>query len=205
MNDEKLIWEAYQSGKTKKVISENDYLDAAKQFFAQRGDEVSKIILNASSYFEHRWFVSLLHGGVLKYTLDESSTFSQSEAKKEQAIADEYRKFMDQFHVENGYDKWKTKVKTTVKEKYLNESGTAKLADQFFSQRDDEDSKLINATKNKSEKQYRIQWLSEGSLKYHLIQRNVDHGGDPKEHQLFREYKRFVNLFLMKNGYIGQK
>jgi hypothetical protein len=205
MNDKMLIWEAYQRSKTKKFISEKDYLDASKQFFSQRDDEVSKIILNASNYFEYRWFVSLLSIGVLKYTLNESSTFSQSEAKKEEAIYDDYQNFMHQFFVENGYDKWKVKVKTTEKKKYLSETGTFKLSDQFFSQRDDEESKLIFEAKNFPERQHRIQWLSEGSLKYHLIQRNVDHGGDPKEHQLFWEYKRFVNLFLMKNGYSGQK
>jgi hypothetical protein len=204
MNDEKLIWEAYQSNKTKKLISEGDYLNAARQFFSQRSEEEAKIIADAcTNYFEFKWLNTFLHRGELRYILEETSTFSESNARKEQSLASEFDKYMNDFYLENGYDRWKTKVKTSAKEKYF--SGSFKLAEQFFSQRDDESSKLINGAKNKSEKEYRIQWLSEGSLKYHLLQRSVQHGGDPEELELYREYLRYKNLFLMKNGYSGSK
>jgi hypothetical protein len=204
MNDEKLIWEAYQSNKTKKVISERDYLNAARQFFSQRSEEEAKPLENAcSNYFEFKWLYTFLSRGELRFTLEESSTFSESNARKEKSLANEFEKYLNDFYLENGYDRWKTKIKTSAKEKYL--SASFKLAEQFFRQRDDESSKLINGAKNKSEKEYRIQWLSEGSLKYHLLQRRVQHGGDPEELELYREYIRYKNLFLMKNGYSGSK
>jgi hypothetical protein len=204
MNDEQLIWESYQKTKTKKTILESDYLNVARQFFSQRSEEEAKILENAcDDYFKFRWLYTFLSRGELRYNLEESSTFSESNARKELSLASEFDKYLNEFYIKNGYDKWKTKVKTTAKEKIF--SANLKLANKFFSERDDEISKLINDAKNESEKFYRIQWLSEGSLQYHLLQKHVPHGGNPKELELYREYLRYKNLFLMNNGYSGSK
>jgi hypothetical protein len=56
--------------------------------------------------------------------------------------------------------------------------------EEFFATREP----LIADAKNKAERGYRIQWLSEGSLGYHLLQQPVPHGGNPAEIRLYNEF-----------------
>jgi hypothetical protein len=56
--------------------------------------------------------------------------------------------------------------------------------EEFFATREP----LIAEAKNKAERGYRIQWLSEGSLGYHLLQQPVPHGGNPSEIRLYNEF-----------------
>jgi hypothetical protein len=56
--------------------------------------------------------------------------------------------------------------------------------EEFFATRSPE----VAAAKNKAERSKRIQWLSEGSLAYHLHQAPIPHGGNPAEIQLYQEF-----------------
>jgi hypothetical protein len=56
--------------------------------------------------------------------------------------------------------------------------------EEFFANR----APAIIAAKNKAERSKRIQWLSEGSLGYHLYQMAIPHGGDPKEIEHYRDF-----------------
>ncbi|MBL9181086.1 MAG: N-6 DNA methylase [Verrucomicrobiaceae bacterium] len=57
--------------------------------------------------------------------------------------------------------------------------------EEFFATREP----LIATAKNKSERAKRIQWLSEGSLRYHLSQFQSPATPDPTEIQLFRDFE----------------
>jgi hypothetical protein len=83
----------------------------------------------------------------------------------------------------------------TKKPKKLTDAFIAKQARLFFSQKDDPASQLIADCKNTSEISYRLTWLSEGSLKYHLLRINVPHGGDTVEKELYKEFQQHLNQF----------
>jgi hypothetical protein len=87
---------------------------------------------------------------------------------------------------------WKAYKK---KQRKLTPAFIAKQARIFFSKKNDKASKLLVDCKNTSEMQYRLTWLSEGSLKYHLLQINVSFGGDPEEKQLYKEFDEYLNQF----------
>lgn len=84
------------------------------------------------------------------------------------------------------------------KPKKLSAAFIAKQARLFFSQKDDPSSELISDCKNTSEMEYRLTWLSEGSLKYHLMRMkypHVPHGGDPVELELYKEFQKHLDQF----------
>jgi hypothetical protein len=81
------------------------------------------------------------------------------------------------------------------KKKKLTTAFIAKQAREFFSQKEDKASELIAVCKNSAEMEYRLTWLSEGSLKYHLLRINVPHGGDPEEKALYAEFQRHLEQF----------
>jgi hypothetical protein len=83
--------------------------------------------------------------------------------------------------------------KAYEKKKKLTPAFIAKQARAFFSQKKDKASELISICKNTAEMQYRLTWLSEGSLKYHLLRMDVPHGGDPVEKELYREFTEYLN------------
>jgi methylase of polypeptide subunit release factors len=56
--------------------------------------------------------------------------------------------------------------------------------EEFFASREP----LIAAAKNKAERSKRIEWLSEGSLAYHVLNIPVEHGGNPAERRLHQEF-----------------
>jgi hypothetical protein len=82
--------------------------------------------------------------------------------------------------------------------KKLTPAFIAKQARVFFSQKEDPASQLIADCKNTSEMEYRLTWLSEGSLKYHLMRKqfpNPPHGGDPIELGLYKEFQEHLDQF----------
>ncbi len=81
------------------------------------------------------------------------------------------------------------------KKKKLSPAFIAKQARKFFSQKDDKASELIANCKNTSEMEYRLTWLSEGSLKYHLLRINVPHGGDTTEKELYGQFQQYLEQF----------
>ncbi len=84
------------------------------------------------------------------------------------------------------------------KKKKLSIAFIAKKAREFFSQKEDKASELIAVCKNSAEMEYRLTWLSEGSLKYHLMRgrfTDVPHGGDPEEKALYAEFQRYLEQF----------
>ena len=84
------------------------------------------------------------------------------------------------------------------KKKKLSIAFIAKQAREFFSQKEDKASELIANCKNSSEMEYHLTWLSEGSLKYHLMRvqfPNVPHGGDPEEKALYSEFQQHLEQF----------
>ena len=84
------------------------------------------------------------------------------------------------------------------KPKKLTDAFIAKQARLFFSQKEDPASQIIFNCKNTPEMMYRLRWLSEGSLKYHLMgnqYRNIPHGGDPEELELYNKFKQNLNQF----------
>lgn len=82
------------------------------------------------------------------------------------------------------------------KPKKLSAAFIAKQARLFFSQKDDKASELINNCKNTSEMEYRLTWLSEGSLKYHLLQYPyLGPQGDPVEKELYNQFQQHLNQF----------
>jgi hypothetical protein len=84
------------------------------------------------------------------------------------------------------------------KKKKLTLAFIAKQAREFLSQKEDQASQLITDCKNTAEMEYRLTWLSEGSLKYHLMRgrfTNVPHGGDPEEKALYSEFQKHLDQF----------
>lgn len=84
------------------------------------------------------------------------------------------------------------------KPKKLSDAFTAKQARLFFSQKEDPASQLIADCKNSAEMGFCLTWLSEGSLKYHLLRKqfpNPPHGGDPVELGLYKEFQQHLEQF----------
>lgn len=81
------------------------------------------------------------------------------------------------------------------KPKKLSAAFIAKQARLFFSQKDDKASELISNCKQTSEMGFRLTWLGEGSLKYHLLRINVPHGGDPSEKELYNQFQQHLDQF----------
>jgi hypothetical protein len=84
------------------------------------------------------------------------------------------------------------------KKKKLSLAFIAKQARMFFAEKEDPASQLIADCRNSSEMEYRLTWLSEGSLKYHLMRKqfpDVPHGGDPKEKELYAEFQQYLEQF----------
>jgi hypothetical protein len=90
---------------------------------------------------------------------------------------------------------WENYELRNIKKKKLTDAFLAKQARIFFSQKDDAASKLISVVQNKEEMRYRLTWLSEGSLKYHLMGIDVPHGGDPFEKKLYRDFQEYLEKF----------
>lgn len=81
------------------------------------------------------------------------------------------------------------------KKKKLTLAFIARKAREFFSEREDKASELISNCNNTSEMEYRLTWLSEGSLKYHLLRTDVPHGGDPAEKNLYAQFQEYLEQY----------
>jgi hypothetical protein len=85
------------------------------------------------------------------------------------------------------------------KPKKLSAAFIEKQARLFFSQKDDKASELISNCKNTSEMEYRLTWLSEGSLKYHLMRMQTPYmgpQGDPVEKELYNQFQQHLEQFV---------
>ncbi len=51
---------------------------------------------------------------------------------------------------------------------------------------------LISKVKNKPEYIQRLLWLSEGSLAYHILGKDIPHGGDMAEIALYKEFEKHL-------------
>lgn len=104
-------------------------------------------------------------------------------------------KSKDQIILEQAYEKM---IQKPLKKKKLSEAFIAKKAREFFAQKADDASKLIADCESVPEiVQYRLVWLSEGSLKYHLLRRPIPNGlmADPEEVKLSKEFEEYLNQF----------
>lgn len=54
---------------------------------------------------------------------------------------------------------------------------------------------IAKALQNKAEAQTRLVWLSEGSLKYHLLDpvKYYKHGGLPEEIELYKQFRLYLS------------
>jgi hypothetical protein len=59
---------------------------------------------------------------------------------------------------------------------------------QFFKDKDD----LLSNVNNPPELMHRLTWLSEGSLRYHLKNDDIPHGGNLNERKLYDEFLAFI-------------
>ena len=51
---------------------------------------------------------------------------------------------------------------------------------------------LLSGIGNKAEAWQRLQWLSEGSLYYHLKHAPYKFGGDPRELELYKQFREYL-------------